>query len=157
MTDTKQYPPKLYIGNNDGQATYLSAPSWDCGWYWGFGYLGNRNCHYHVDGLMTHEWYDTEKKCFRSERMNLFDGFKKHFGESLVVKSDNNLWTLCELFQTFYTLKETAEVLGRGGSHYTSNPLSELIKNPAEVERINKVLLPAIFEQIYKILQPEHE
>jgi hypothetical protein len=54
-------------------------------------------------------------------------------------------------------LRETAEVLGRGGSHYTTNPLSEIIKNPAEVERINKVILPRIFEEIYKILIPEPE
>ena len=152
---SNEYPNKVYIGNNEGQPISLSAPSWDCDWYWGFGYLGNSRCHYHVDGLKTREWYDVEKGCFRSERLNLYDGFKKHFGSSLVIKEDKNLWTLCELFETFYTLKETAEVLGRGGSHYTTNPLAEKIKNPAEVERINKVLLPAIFAEIYKILLPK--
>lgn len=24
----------------DGQKVWLSEPKWDCGWYWGFGYLG---------------------------------------------------------------------------------------------------------------------
>src|SRR6266498_252120 len=142
------YPSIVYLGQNNGQSIYLSAPSWDCGWYWGFGYLGNTRCHYHVDGLTTNEWYDFEKQCFRSERLNLFDGFKKHFGDSLVIKSDKELWTLCELFQTFYALKKTAEVLERGGSHYTTNPISELIKNPAEVSRINETILPKIFEEI---------
>lgn len=54
---------------------------------------------------------------------------------------------------TFYALKETAEVLGRGGSHYTNNPISELIKNADEVKRINEVIMPALFDEIYKIFK----
>jgi hypothetical protein len=42
---------KILLGYNNNEPIYLSPPSWDCGWYWGFGYLGNKNCHYHVDGL----------------------------------------------------------------------------------------------------------
>lgn len=152
MKTLREYPAKFHIGNHDGQNIYLSAPSWDCGWYWGFGYLGNSQCHYHVDGLKTREWYDTEKKCFRSERRSLYDGFREHFGSSLKITS-KDLWTLCELFTTFYVLRETAEVLGRGGAHQSTNPLAELIKNPAEVERINGTILPAVFDEIYKILE----
>lgn len=140
MKTLSNYPKNIYIGTVDNEKIYLSAPSWDCGWYWGFGYLGNRNCHYHVDGLN------------KTENIHLFDAFKKHFSEDFIVKSDSKLWTLCELFQTFYTLKETAEVLGRGGSHFTENPCKDLIINKTEVERINNVVLPQIFEEIYKIL-----
>lgn len=67
------------------------------------------------------------------------------------------MWTICELFKTAYALKETAEVLGRGGSHYTTNPCAELIKNVDEVKRINEVVLPQIFEEIYKILIPSQD
>lgn len=129
---------KYLIGYNDSEPIYLSSPSWDCGWYWGFGYLGNKNCHYHVNGLA--------KDC------DLYDGFKKHFGESLKIR-DSNLWTFCELFKTFYVLKETAEVLGRGGTHYSNNPCKNIIVNKDEVERINKTIMPALFEEIYKILE----
>ena len=52
------YSKKTFIGTVDGEKIYLSAPSWDCGWYWGFGYLGNNNCHYHVDGLKKEEKYN---------------------------------------------------------------------------------------------------
>lgn len=128
---------KILIGSVDGDKIYLSAPSWDCDRYWGFGYLGNKDCHYHVDGLV--EKYNT----------NLFDAMKKEFGESLTIKDDDKLWLFCELISTAYTLKETAEVLGRGGAHYSTNPLKELIKNPEEVKRINEKLLPAIFDYIY--------
>ena len=71
-----------------------------------------------------------------------------------MVVRDSQLWKLAELFQAFYTLKETAKVLGSGGSNYTSNPCENVIKNPEEVKRINEVVLPAIFEAIYKILIP---
>jgi hypothetical protein len=119
----------------------------------GFWLSRHKNCHYHVDGLTNHQSYDVDNKVWKYEFTNLFDGFKKHFGSSLIVR-DSQLWKLTELFKTFYTLKETAEVLGRGGSHYTSNPCENVIKNPEEVKRINEVVLPAIFEAIYKILIP---
>lgn len=144
MKTLSNYPTKIFIGKNQNESIYLSAPSWDCGWYWGFGYLGNKNCHYHVNGLE------------KSENSNLFDAFKKHFGNSLIVR-DSQLWTLCELFKTFYALKETCEVLGRGGSHMTTNPCKELIINKSEVERLNNIVLPQIFEEIYKILIPAQE
>lgn len=144
MKTLSNYPTKIFLGENDGEKIYLSAPSWDCGWYWGFGYIGNRNCHYHVDGLN------------KKENVNLYDAFKKHFGDTLVVRG-SQLWTLCELFQTFYALKEAAEVLGRGGSHMSTNPCASIIINKDEVTRINKTVLPAIFEEIYKILIPAQD
>jgi hypothetical protein len=143
---------KILLGQKDGENIYLSPPSWDCGWYWGFGYLGNKNCHYHVDGLEKIETYDFEKSVRLYEFVNLYDGFKKHFGNSFIVKREKDIWTLAELFKTFYNLKETAEILGRGGSHLTSNPCKDLIINKDETERINNIVLPQIFEEIYKIL-----
>lgn len=142
---------KILIGQNNGENIYLSPPSWDCGWYWGFGYLGNRNCHYHVSGLKTIETYNNEAKVFTTKSVNLYDGFIEHFGDTLKVRP-SDLWVFVELFSTFYTLKETVEVLGRGGSHYTTNPVKDLIINSDEVTRINNIVLPQIFEEIYKIL-----
>lgn len=133
---------RIYIGSVDhAEKIYFSAPSWDCDWYWGFGYLGNKYCHYHLDGL--------------NKDKNLFDAIKEHFTGGLckALQNDDNLWKFCELVKTAYTLKETAEVLGRGGSHYTNNPCSELIKNTEEVERINNKVLPAIFGEIYNIIK----
>ena len=138
MKALREYAKKIYLGTVNGEKIYLSAPSWDCGWYWGFGYLGNNNCHYHVDGLR--------------KDVNLYDGFKKHFGNSFVIK-ESDIWVFAELFQTFYSLRETAELLGRGGSHLTTNPCSEIIINKSETERINNVVLPAIFDEIYKVIE----
>lgn len=138
MKTLAQYKSKVRLGKTENGVTYLSAPSWDCNWYWGFGYLGNRNCHYHVDGL--------------NKEKNLHDAFKEHFGESFIVKEDADIWELAELFKSFYTLKATAEFYHIGGAHYTTNPCKELLKNPEQEKHINEVLLPAIFHAIYEIL-----
>lgn len=152
MKTLSNYKSKIYLGTVNNERIYLSAPSWDCGWYWGFGYLGNMNCHYHVDGLTKIKNYNFEKSVWEYEFVNLYDGFKKHFGDSFIVKNDSDIWTLAELFKTWYTLKETAEVLGSGSAHMTTNPCKDIIINKDEVTRINGIVLPQIFEEIYKIL-----
>ena len=129
---------KIQLGTVDNESIFLSPPSWDCEWYWGFGYLDNKNCHYHLSEL--------------SKDYNLFDGIKKHFGDSFIIKDDNDIWTFAELMQTFYNLQEAAEVFGRGGSHYTTNPCKDIIINKNVVTTINNIVIPAIFEEIYKIL-----
>lgn len=128
---------KMLIGIVDNEKIYLSPPSWDCGRYWGFGYLGNKNCHYHVDGL--------------SKEINLHDALIEHFGKSLIVRS-SDLWTFAELFQSFYTLRKTAEMLKNGSAHLTNNPCKDIIINSDESKRINEIVLPSIFDEIYKIL-----
>lgn len=139
MKTLSNYPKTILLGYNNDEPIYLTAPSWYCGWYWGFGYIGNKNCHYHIDGIG------------KGKNINMYDAFIEHFGSTLTVRK-SELWVLCELFRTFYTLKETAEVLGRGGSHFTTNPCKDIIINADEVARINEVVLPQIFEEIYKVL-----
>ena len=126
------------IDVNSEEKIYLRAPSWDCGWYWGFGYLGNNRTHYHLSGYAN------------GRNINMYDALKEDY--KLNKNIEDNLWLFCELVKTAYALKETAEVLGRGGSHYTDNPVKDIIKNEEEVERINGVVLPAIFDEIDKIL-----
>jgi len=43
MKTLREYPKKTFLGISEGEKIYLTAPSWDCGWYWRFGYLGNVN------------------------------------------------------------------------------------------------------------------
>lgn len=136
MNNSHEFKKDVLMGVADGQKEYLKAPSWDCGWYWGFGYLSNKNIHHHIDSL--------------NRNKNIFDALKEYYGDTITL-GEKDLWTFCELIQTFYTLKETAEVLGRGGSHYTTNPLAETIKNEIEVKRINEILMPLIFTEISKL------
>lgn len=136
MKTLKEYSKKTLIGKKHGENIYLSAPSWDCGWYWGFGYIGNSNCHYHIDSVID---------------KNL-ESLEKEFSEALYI-APSLRWEFVELFKTFYALKNVAEIYNRGGSHATKNPCADIIKNSNEAERINKTILPAIFDAIYDILE----
>lgn len=143
---------KIYLlgKDKDGVNYWLEAPSWDCGWYWGFGYVEtytNNNHPNKAKDIESHQHFDG---LFFNKNKNGYDAYKDFFAE--ITVSDKELWQLLELMKTFYCLKETAEVLGRGGSHYTANPVSEIIKNTDEVKRINNVVLPAIFKKIDEIL-----
>lgn len=127
------------VRKKDGAKIYISKPSWDCGWYWGFGYLGNKNEHYHLHGYQN------------GRNINMYDALKQDYDLNPKIEAD--LWKFCELVLCAYALKETAEVLGRGGSHMSQNPCADLIKNPDEVKRINEIVLPAIFNEIQNILK----
>ena len=144
--------PKVLLGYNNDLPIFLSPPSWDCGWYWGWGYLENKDCYYHVEGLKKIQTYNHKKEVQEYEFCDLKTGFDKHFGDSFIIK-ETQRWEFAELFQSFYYLKNIAEVYNRGGSHLTINPCSELIKNINEVKRINEILLPKIFEETYKIIE----
>lgn len=144
---------------------WLEKPSWDCGWYWGFGYVqamkGDKepskakdiDFHTHWDSLVrdsrnnAHDWFESRFGKCTTDWLNE----KRKDNEPKCRFTDAQLWKLCELMATAYTLRETAEVLGRGGAHYTTNPCAKIIKNTREVDRINSKVLPAIFAEIGKI------
>ena len=128
--------PKRYLGKLDGEKVWLPPPAWDCDWHWGYGYIENRNLHTHFARLDTND--------------NLFTAIQNKFDGTFVLQG-SNLWTFCELIQTFYTLREIADVYSSGGSHYTSNPLADILRNPEEYKRINEILLPKIFIEIDKL------
>ena len=149
----REYPKYVKIGTSsrwDGDM-FIECPEWSCDWCWGFGYLQRWNSriqdidfHTHVDSCFS------ENKDGRS--CNWFDGMKDLFDGGDVFENDKDRWKFLEIVKTIYLLKETAEVLGRGGSHYGNNPCMELIKNHDEVRRINCELIPALIDEMYKIL-----
>lgn len=140
---------KIFLGRRSGDNAliYLSPPSWDCGWYWGFGYLGNKNEHYHLDSYQrnpcTGEW----------RNINMHDALDKDY--YLVPGILSNLWEFCELALTIYSLKNAAEVLGRGGSHMGVNPCKDIIVNHDEVTRLNYVVIPQLLDAMYSLVADE--
>lgn len=153
--------------DNNGNRVWLEKPSWDGGWYWGFGYLqtmqGNREPSYARD-IDCHTHWDS---CVSESRKNAYDWFIETFGKPttdlcgyptkadkdtrMCRFTDKQVWRLCELMATAYTLRKAAEVIGRGKSNYGENPCVEFIKNIREAKRINSKVLPAIFAEIGKI------
>lgn len=140
----RDYPHKVLMGTALEQEIYLLRPSWECGWYWGFGYLRGRDVHYHLDRL------DAVDK--RLTHINIYNQVTQHFsGDGAIanMREAKTLWRFCEVVKTIYALKEAAAVLGRGGSHIAQNPLMELIQNFDEVDRINEVLIPRLIDEMY--------
>jgi len=132
---------RVYFGKSKttGESIYLKNPSWDCNWYWSLGYLGNKNRHYHL------------KDYAAGRNINMHEALKEDYDLCPSLMNDKNLCTFCELFLSAYTMKKAAEVFGRGGSHMSSNPASEAIKNESIVRDINERVLPAIFAEIDKL------
>lgn len=143
---------KVYLLGADKEGTYywLEEASWDCDWYWGFGYVEtytNNKCPEESRDIESHQHFDG---LFLKGPKMCKDMFDEFFNETPL--NDGEKWKLLELMKTIYTLKEYSEVVYRGGSNITSNPLMEVIKSEEEYNRINKTVLPQLFEEVYKIL-----
>ena len=114
---------KIYLGNTTQYGRlYLSKHSWDCGWYWGFGYIGNSRLHMHIDSLIGAE-YDIR---------SIFDK-----GSPI---TQNQWWIIRDLFTQAYALKKAAEVYQHGGHQTTKPGMTDCIKNLEMAARINKDL-----------------
>ena len=146
--------------NQDGEKVWLETPSWDCGWYWGFGYLNTISSHTHVNGLTgRQEYWDSEKQCFRVSSdyvHNIYDSPK------LVETTftENEGWKLSELFREFYLLKDMAEYTHRSpaGCHVTTSPVTQDPEKMAQWHKeINEVMIPMITAEIMRMLTPVSE
>jgi hypothetical protein len=138
--------------NKDGEYVWLEKESWDCGWYWGFGYLhtftNNRqpersrdlSSHFHFDSTFLNG-----PDCCR-------DMFKNYFKET--VLTDNEIWELCDYMKTFYTLKSVAELFKCGYSRQTERAKLEKVQSETQYDLVNKVWLPEVFKRIETLLTP---
>lgn len=129
---------------SDNATIYITSPSWECDWYWSFGYLGNKDEHYHLSSFAN------------GRNINMYEALLADYHLSFIGQPDRFgnyplLFKFCELAYTAYALKNAAAVLGRGGSNFAVNPCKDVIVNTEEVKRINEVVLPAIFDEIDKL------
>ena len=143
---------KQYLLGVDEEGTYywLEEASWDCEWYWGFGYIetftNNKNPQLSKD-IRSHSHFDM---FFNNKNQNGYTAFKEFFKDMTV--SEKQLWKLLELMKTFYILRDYSDCLYIGGANYTANPIAEEIKSKAEYDRINNVLIPKLINEVYSIL-----
>lgn len=103
---------KIYLGKTReyGESVWLEKHKFDCGWYWAFGYIGNRNLHMHISSLIKHP------SNYEPDWTNVSHQFKSTW------LTQKQWWILRDLFLTCYTLKEAAAVY-RHGSYNTSDAL----------------------------------
>lgn len=134
-----------------GKNYFLQNAKFDCGWYWGGGYVetytNNKNPERAKD-IEMHTHFDS--LFFNNPRKNAFNGFKEYFPETPFT--DSEIWKICELMKAFYIARNYSDMLYTGGAHYTSNPAAEIIKSEIEYKRINETVIPEIMNELYKIL-----
>ena len=138
----------------DGTKYFLLQPSWDCEWYWGFGYVrtytNNANpsrskymkSHQHFDNLFFN---NPDETCFRL--------FRRFFVPPYVL-SEKDTWSLLELMKSAYTARAYSEMLFVGGAYLTANPVKEIIVCKEEYDRINQEIIPALMGQVAQLLSP---
>ena len=143
-----------YLLGIDAQGVkyWLSAPSWDCGWYWGFGYVStftNNNYPNKSRDINSHEHIDSSFMGKQDEQYihNIFDS--PRFTRTTFSKSEG--WELSELFDQFYFLKSAAENFGRGKCHIAETKIQKW-QDKALAEKINKELIPRVTARIIEIL-----
>jgi hypothetical protein len=146
---------------------WLESPSWECQWYWGFGYVKtytnnnnnpsiakDTNSHEHINGFLgQQEKYDYDKNCFIKSKFiyNLIDS---PIFESTTF-SEKESWELTELFKQFYLIKEMAEFCHKDlpGCNIITSPVNHGNLKDWE-EKINKEMIPLITTKIIEILTP---
>lgn len=152
---------KYLMGKNqDGEKVWLKTPSWDCYWYWGFGYLETKDSFFHVSGLAGKvEYWDAENQYHRltSEYIhNIYDS-------PILIETtftSNEGWKLSELFKEFYLLKDMAEYTHRNPAscNYTTSPVTQDPEKMSEWHRyINEVMIPMITTEICRMLDSDKE
>jgi len=147
-----------------GEFIWLEQATWDCEWYWGFGYIetytNNQhpelsrdiNSHSHWSELVgKQEYYDHEKGCTRT-RPDYVHHLNVNPDIAETVLTEKESWELADLMQSYYTLKDTAGLYHSGNSHLTTTGID--LKNKEQEDYINKVLMPKIFNRVYEILTP---
>jgi len=157
LTKTKSHAfgKDTYLIGRDqyGDPVWLEAASWDCSWYWGFGYM-----EVYTNKLNPSAARDINSHSHWSGFVGKQDNgeYHRHINQTLTesVLTESESWKLSDLMASFYTLKEAAAIVDRGGSHLSTPDNQAAITDKEMAERINKVLLPALFEEVYKILTP---
>jgi len=155
-----------YLIGQDAQGInyWLEAPSWDCGWYWGFGYIetytNNRrpeasrdiNSHEHWSGFVGQQ-YKYDFNSHHEVKGEFIHSIKESPRFADTVLTDKESWELSDLMSRFYALREMADILHSGTGHLTSNT-EHKTKNDEFRKWINEVELPDLFRRVIEILTP---
>lgn len=128
----------------DGIKYWLEAPSWDCDWYWGFGYI---------------ETYTRNATPSRARDMQSHEHATRFYPEwvhgenARLVKTtftEKEAWELAELFKQFYLFQDLASLYHNGTAGVTTAKVTH--EDKEKWNEINKTVIPKITKAIIKIL-----
>lgn len=143
----------IYLLGEDinGRKYWLEESSWECGWYWGLGYVETYTNNNHPSSsrdIYTHQHFD--ELILKNGKAKAFDRFKLCFPKNPF--SDKEIWTILEIMESLYLMQQYSDILHIGGAQISKNPCSELIKNADEYDRINKKIIPELNQRLYNTL-----
>jgi len=142
--------------DKDGIKYWLEAPSFDCGWYWGFGYVEtytkNNSPSTSID-INSHQHINSGGK-YKSA----LDWFIKWNGQEPILTNtpftDNEKWKLCELFERFYLFKKMTEFYHSGFAGMTELKLN-FHKDKKMEDYFNQIVIKEVTDEIIKIVKPD--
>jgi len=133
---------KILLFKKDNNRYYLRKPTFDCGWYWGLGYLATgRGSHSHFDSYFKDEFfcdYDFDDTPF----------------------TEDEKYIIADYMRQLYRLRKMADMLHLGDTHITSKAkvLEQFAEqNTAEYKRICNVLIPTVWNALVDVLLDEEE
>jgi len=147
---------KILLGyiKDTREPIFLYDFSWDCGWYWGGGYIGNNNLHCHFDGCFLdvpdyrgHSLGDFSPKNL-SNGCAIWEDLSRFLDNAQFTSRE--WWRIKDLFKQFYTLRDAAEVFQYGGN-CTSGGRNPAEINPCMASMINSHIKNVIIPEIRKI------
>lgn len=124
---------KIYLGRFQGEELWIEKHSWDYGWYWSFGYTGNKNLHTHFDFTFLRNEIVTSNK-FETINFN-----------------DKDWWIILDLFKQAYGLNAAAEIYRYGGN-LAYSPETKFIQDAEIVKRLN-CDLEKVLNKVWEILE----
>lgn len=113
-------PEGLCILGND---LFIEKHKWDCGWYWGFGYIGNKGLHTHAKLFVKDLIWHNPEEIF----------------EWSIFKNAHEFWIFKDLLKQAYALKSAAEVYEYGGNCTTSEQ-TKVIESVDMAAKLNEDL-----------------
>ena len=147
---------KVLLGTSKAtkERIYLTKPSFACEWYWSFGWLGNNDCHYHLEDYQKTDrlLYTKEQEMVvltQSRNISLYDALLADYNLNPII--EKNLWIFCELVLSIYTLKDCAELFSRG-SHMTTNPDQSKLKSTTMYDRLTYDLIPMQCQTLWDLI-----
>lgn len=137
MSKEKVYLGRLLPDSRYGEElVWLEKHEWACGWYWSFGWCGNKNLHFHFDYFLNGAHYRPSN----------------HFSDCKI--SERNWWVIRDLFIQAYALKKAAEVYRYGGYQTIVPGITDLIQDEHMAAKLNadlKIVLDKLWDILVEV------
>lgn len=149
MMDIRNGKKNFFLGlNKNGGKMWLIAPSWDCDWYWGIGYIN----------IYQQNWMPSKARdILCSTHFDCVfpssDSFIDEFDNTPFTKDEK--WEIYEYMKELYILCKYSDMMHRNGMNITKG--SDALRNEEddnikEYNRINKILIPNVWKELETIL-----